>query len=200
MCSILWHRLDQPGYESARLASEGKNWRLAGTAVFQHDKQPCRLDYSILCDALWHTIAARVAGWVGEEQVAIVISVDKAHHWWMNGGRAAKKDIAAIKDIAAVAGCLDLDLNFSPVTNTLPIRRLALEVGQTADVRAAWLRFPSFKLELLEQRYSRIDATTYRYESAGGRFVRDLQVDDSGLITDYPGFWQLEATTGPYPR
>ena len=67
----------------------------------------------------------------------------------------------------AVAGCVDLDLNFSPSTNLLPIRRLNLSVGQEAAVRAAWLRFPSFILEPLEQLYRRVDATTYRYESAG---------------------------------
>lgn len=74
-------------------------------------------------------------------------------------------------------------LNFSPSTNLLPIRRLNLAIGQGAAVRAAWLRFPSFTLEPLEQVYRRIDPTTYRYESAGGRFVAELQVNDSGLVT-----------------
>jgi hypothetical protein len=123
--SILWHRLDQPGHESAALFSQPPGWRLAGTAVFTNDHQPCRLDYSILCDAEWHTIAARVAGWVGEEQVELEISVDKVHNWWMNGMANP-----------AVAGCLDLDLNFSPVTNTLPLHRLGLAIGQAADVKA----------------------------------------------------------------
>ena len=45
-------------------------------------------------------------------------------------------------DSRAVDGCRDIDLNFSPSTNVLPIRRLSLDVGDQAAVRAAWLRFP----------------------------------------------------------
>lgn len=78
-------------------------------------------------------------------------------------------------------------------TNALPIRRLGLAAGQAAEVRAAWLRFPSFALEPLEQVYRRTGDATYRYESAGGRFVADLEVNAAGLVIHYPGFCQAEA-------
>ena len=89
-------------------------------------------------------------------------------------------------------GCLDLDLNFSPSTNLLPIRRLNLEIGQQSEVKAAWLRFPSFELEPFPQVYTRLDEFTYRYSSGGGTFVRDLTVNNAGFVTDYPGLWQAE--------
>ncbi len=59
-------------------------------------------------------------------------------------------------------------------------------------MRAAWLRFPSFTLEPLEQLYQRIDGSTYRYESAGGRFIVELRVNDAGFVTHYPNFWHVE--------
>ena len=34
-------------------------------------------------------------------------------------------------------------------------------------MKAAWLRFPGFTLEPLEQLYRRVDDVIYRYESAG---------------------------------
>ena len=111
----------------------------------------------------------------------IELSVDPHHHWQMNG--VEKPD---------VNGCTDLDLNFSPSTNLLPIRRLNLEVGQQAEVKAAWLRFPSFELELFQQVYTRLDEFTYRYSSGGGTFVRDLTVNEVGFVTDYPELWQAE--------
>ena len=92
----------------------------------------------------------------------------------------------------AVAGCIDLDLNFSPSTNLLPIRRLAPAVGEEAPVRAAWLRFPSFALEPLEQTYRRLEDRLYRYSSSGGQFVRDLPVDAVGFVTEYPDYWRAE--------
>ena len=113
--------------------------------------------------------------------VNIELSVDTAGHWQLNG---TKKP--------AVNGCVDLDLNFSPSTNLLPIRRLKLEIGQGAEVNAAWLRFPSFELEPLSQVYTRLDEHTYRYSSKGGEFVRELTVDDVGFVTNYPEIWQAE--------
>ncbi len=92
-----------------------------------------------------------------------------------------------------VAGCIDVDLNFSPSTNLIPIRRLNLAAGESAQVTAAWLRFPELKLEPLQQQYTHLDESTYRYASAGGQFVADLKVNRSGFVLDYPGLWQAEA-------
>ncbi|HSF07028.1 MAG TPA: putative glycolipid-binding domain-containing protein [Methylomirabilota bacterium] len=182
--AILWRRLDQPGHESARLGVHQSGWALSGTAVFAHEQQPCRLDYEVVCDAAWRTVSGRVAGWVGNRTVEIAIAVDAARRWWLNGDECLE-----------VAGSADLDLNFSPSTNLLPIRRLSLAIGAQADVRAAWLRFPGFTLEPLAQVYRRIDVTTYRYESAGGRFTAELLVNTAGFVTRYASFWQAEATT-----
>jgi hypothetical protein len=179
--SILWRRLDRPGHESARLSSQDSYWHLTGTAVFAYDQLPCRLDYLVVCNSNWQTLSGRVAGWVGVETIAVEISVDATGRWWLND-----------KEHPDVAGCIDLDLNFSPSTNLLPVRRLGLEVGQEAEVRAAWLRFPSFALESLSQTYRRIDASRYRYESGGGRFVTELQVNETGFVTNYPNIWQAE--------
>jgi hypothetical protein len=179
--SILWRRLDQAGHESARLLWQHSYWHLIGTAVFAHNQQPCRLDYLVVCNAGWQTLSGRVTGWVGNESVEIELSVDAARRWRLNG-----------TECPIVASCIDLDINFSPSTNLLPIRRLGLAVGQAAKVQAAWLRFPSFALEPLEQLYRRIDVATYRYESAGGRFVSELQVNAAGFVTRYPNIWQVE--------
>jgi hypothetical protein len=178
---VLWGRLDRPGHEFARVIFDNSCWHLNGTAVFVHDKQPCRLDYRVKCNSEWETLSGRVSGWVGAKEIEIEISVEQDRHWRLNG-----------QECAQAAGCIDLDLNFSPLTNTLPIRRLNLNIGEKAEVRAAWLKFPGFQIEPLEQSYSRIDATTYRYESAGGRFAADLKVNETGFVMSYPNFWQIE--------
>lgn len=181
---ILWRRLDRPGHESARLSFHESSWHLTGTAVFSHAEEPCRLDYHVICDSKWQTVSAGVVGWVGKGNVEVEITVDSAHRWRLNGIECPQ-----------VTGCADLDLNFSPSTNLLPIRRLDLAIGQEAEVKAAWLRFPSFTLEPLSQIYRCIAAESYQYESAGGKFMAELAVNAAGLVTDYPNFWTLEATS-----
>jgi hypothetical protein len=178
--SVTWRRLDQPGHEDARLSFQGSEWRLIGTAMFAGEGRPCRLDYLVVCDPDWRTRSARITGWLGTDLIEVEAVAD-AGRWRLNG-----------VDCPAVAGCVDLDLSFSPSTNLLPIRRLGLAVGAEARVRAAWLKFPNFTLEPLDQLYRRTGEATYHYESAGGAFVADLRVNAAGFVIDYPGLWRVE--------
>jgi len=178
---ILWRRIDRPGHEAVRLLANQSGWHLAGTAVFAHEAAGCRLDYLIVCDATWRTVSARVRGWIGDRAVDLDLVVDSAQRWRLNG-----------IDRPNVAGCFDIDLAFSPSTNLLPIRRLNLKPGEAAQVRAAWLRFPDFTLEPLEQLYRRMDATTYQYESGGGAFRAILRTNAAGFVTHYPDLWEVE--------
>jgi uncharacterized protein len=180
--SILWRGDFLPGHEACRLFSSGSQRHLEGTAVFSHEGLPCRLDYHILCDAEWRTLSADVEGWVGNTNIEIHLQVTPEGHWLLNG-----------VDQPALAGCIDVDLNFSPSTNLLPIHRLNLAIGKTAQIKAAWLRFPSFRLEPLEQTYTRLSELVYRYESSNGKFMADLKVNAAGFVIDYPNIWKSEA-------
>jgi len=181
MHTVIWKRHDLPGHEACRILRHDAGWELAGVAVLVYERQACRLDYRIECDPQWVTRSAVVTGWVGDQTIDIRVERDAGGRWQLNG-----------RSIEAVEGCSDIDLNFSPSTNLLPIRRLELAVGATAAVRAAWLRFPSFALEALDQSYTRLASGLYRYESAGGRFVAELTVDETGLVIDYGKIWSRE--------
>jgi uncharacterized protein len=179
--TILWKRIDQPGAESARLVEQPGGWQISGTAVFAYQGRPCRLNYQIDCTANWETRSAWVVGWVGAKAVDVRVSVDGERRWRVNG-----------VEVPSVEGCIDIDLNFSPSTNLLPIRRLGLAVGQEHAVQAAWLRFPEFMLEPLEQTYRRMEENRYRYES-GGEFVREISVTTTGFAILYPDYWEMLA-------
>jgi hypothetical protein len=177
----LWRRLDQPGHEAVRLVHHAPFWQLSGTAVFGSDDAPCRLEYLVVCDDTWRTRHAQVLGWIGARRVRVDLAVSPGGEWRVGGIIRPE-----------VAGCVDLDLAFSPATNTLPIRRLNLSPGQEADVRAAWLRFPELTLAPLPQTYRRIGERGYRYTADSGAFVADLDVDSAGLVVRYSGLWQRE--------
>jgi hypothetical protein len=182
--TILWRGTDTPGHDWCRLFSTDGQWQLSGAAVFSHDQKPCCLQYSVVSDTNWKTVRAKVAGWVGKDAVELEITVGPDLKWRMNG--VEKPD---------VKGCIDVDLNFTPATNLLPIRRLNLAVDEAAKVKAAWLRFPDFELEPLSQVYKRLDESTYHYESGGGSFVSQLKVNAVGFVTDYAGLFRAEAWT-----
>ena len=63
-------------------------------------------------------------------------------------------------------GCPDADLGWTPASNTVPIRRLGLEVGETAGITTAWVRFLELDVEASEQRYQRLAVDLWQYTSS----------------------------------
>lgn len=182
--SIIWRMLKEQGHEFANLAARGDAWELSGAAIFVHEGRPTRIDYLVICDSSWSTRSVTVSGMMGSERFTIDLEVDSHQSWRRNG---------VVQP--AVSGCVDVDLGFSPSTNILPIRRLALDVGEKAEIKAAWLQFPSFELKELTQIYHREGDKIYRYESGGGAFKSVLDVNSVGFVIDYPGLWQAESST-----
>lgn len=180
--TVLWRRLDQPGHEICTLRSLNEEWSLSGTAIFAEKSGPCKLDYRILCSADWQTRTVDLFGVLGGNEIQIEFSVDSHRVWYRNGVVCS-----------AVSECIDIDLGFTPATNLLPIRRLGLAVGESAEVRAAWLPFPALHLEPLTQNYRREAEDIYRYESRGGQYVAKLTVNRAGFVTHYPHLCSLEA-------
>lgn len=183
--TIMWQRLDVPGHEVATLRPTDGGWLLEGTVLVANEGRPCRLVYMIHCDGEWRTSRVDVHGEIGNARVRLELTRDSGGEWNANGQR-----------IANVAGCVDVDLGFSPATNLLPIRRLGLAVGEQASVRAAWVRFPELTLEPLEQVYTRLSPDRYLYESAGGTFRRELVVDQTGFVVEYPMLWRTVCRSG----
>jgi hypothetical protein len=186
--SILWRRLDRIGTETTRLEIRRGGASLSGTAVFAEAGAPAALGYRIEVDRRWRTLRARVQGRVGERRIDLLLEADGEARWRVGGRR-----------VPAVDGCPDLDLNFSPSTNLLPIRRLALAVGEEAPVRSAWLRFPGFELEPLEQVYGRTGESTWFYRTAEG-YEATLEVGRVGFVTRYPGLAEAVVAAGSARR
>src|SRR4051812_26524489 len=130
-----WRRLDAPGREHARLERVPEGWRLDGRLRHEDDGLATTIAYRVLCDERGRTLAAPVDGQVGERAARLALTADGESRWLGDGLPAAELD-----------GALDVDLGFTPPTNTLAIRRLALEIGQTGAMRAAWFRYPELRL------------------------------------------------------
>lgn len=91
------------------------------------------------------------------------------------------------------ARAIDVDLKISPMTNSLPIRRLNLPVGGHAEVVVAWVDFPSLEVRPDGQRYTRLSERRFKFESLDSDFTREIEVDGDGLVIDYPGLFHRVA-------
>jgi uncharacterized protein len=90
------------------------------------------------------------------------------------------------------AAC-EVDIAISPLSNTLPIRRLELAVGESADITTAYVAVPNLTVVTDPQRYTRLADHEYRYESRNSNFERLITVDEHGLVVTYPGLFARSA-------
>jgi len=164
------------------VAASNGGFEFSGLILQAHQEVPYMVRYRVQVDAGWRTRNVEVELDNGGQR-RLSLAVDGEGNWSRDGQR-----------LEPVAGCIDVDLEWSPSTNTLPIRRLGLATGEAKTVVAAWVRFPSLEVERLEQTYERLADDRYRYRS--GRFTADLAVDQDGVVLEYGVNWKAVATSG----
>ena len=81
---------------------------------------------------------------------------------------------------------LDLDLQASPLFNSLPVLRDRLhEGGDARQYVMAFVRVPGLSVERSVQRYVPLARRVVRYRS--GTFTADIEFDAEGFVVRYPG-------------
>ena len=179
MATARWMRLDLPGEDEATLTRAPDGHRLAGRARFRDDPGEVDLSYSVALTDSWATRQAVVEGVTASGPLSMTITSDGRGGWRVDDA-----------PVGRVKGSVDLDLGFTPATNLISVRRLNLRVGEHAEVIAAWIPYPEFRLEPLRQVYHRITATAYAYECPALCFRSRLTVDPDGFVTAYPPLWE----------
>lgn len=180
---ILWQRWDEPGLEHLRVQTEAQSIVLNGSLVGRFDGQVLRAQYEVhtTLDFVFRALTLRLTH-PQERFVHLLRSEDG--DW--NGSPGV--------DAAALKGCVDIDLAASPSTNTLPIRRLALGLGETAEIAVAFIEVPSLAVRREQQRYTLIAReaarNVYRFEHLASNFTADITVDDDGFVVEYPGLFR----------
>jgi hypothetical protein len=118
--------------EDFTLHEVGSGFRLAGSMRILRGDHHVALTYLVETRGDWHTRAARVE--IPALGADLDIRTGDSKSWWVDG-----------EQVPELKGCIDIDLGWTPATNTLPLRR-AEESGETSFVtRAAWLRWPALR-------------------------------------------------------
>jgi hypothetical protein len=146
--------------------------------VGTHEGEAVSADYRLVLDAHWVTLRVD-ASW-GLGPLKQTLTLDRVGTRWRSNG-TPRPDLD---------GCVDVDLRWTPFTNTLPIRRLNLATNVPHDIEVAWIDAGTLAVHKSLQRYTRLDETTVRFESLRSAFRADLTVDADGLVVGYPGLFR----------
>lgn len=177
--TVLWERAEAHSIEYFKLVIAPDKYVLEGTVVLPLEKFPTLITYKVECDPDWKTRTVDIYQDRASEVRRLNLEVGQDQVW---------RSAGAVVPFAT--GFFDIDLEITPATNTLPIRRLALQEGESAQVDAVWVRFPSLTLERLQQRYTRIEHNRYQYEGLSSSYQTQLEVDESGIVISYFGVWR----------
>ena len=180
---IMWTPAAGVGLEHLRLTQDFAGYFVSSVIIGMHRDRPFSAWYGIRCDANWRVQRVNMH-MLQDGQKRIELLADGEAHWQSPSG----------EPLAVLDGCIDVDISATPFTNTLPIRRLALNPGQSAELLVAYITLPEMEVQPDRQRYTCLKASAhsglYRYEGLASGFTRDIRVDGDGLVVDYPGLFK----------
>jgi len=202
----MWVRTDVPGSEvvvfddSAGLHARG--WQNA------LDPLPYALTYEVWTDSRWATTRlvahAEGAGWTRDLDL-----VREGDSWTCQVDCAGGSSLASfdgndlrpsappgIDDPASLRGLVDVDIGGSPLTNALPVHRLALldaPPGHKARLASVWVIPPTLEVTASAQTYTVRDGGRIHYGDATTGV--DVGYDDQGWVDSYPGLAHRVAST-----
>ena len=138
--SWYWAPSEGPGLEHCRLDTDrADDCYVAHGLVLGVERdgrnkgKPFRLVYKVKADANWRTRKVTMESQSGDAApITRILRSDGKGNWKDERGDA----------LEPAKGCLDIDIWATPLTNTLPIRRLGLKPGPRESIRVVWVTGP----------------------------------------------------------
>lgn len=177
--TLLWQRLDNPGLEQAEVET-GDGLSLMASGSLLHADTGISLRYRIELDQLGRLSHAHFdTSAPSAHQLTLHHTEDGI--WLVNG-----------QPEPAWSDCQELDLQACGLSNSFPIRRLKLAVGESVQLAMLFVRLPELSPSICPQRYTRLPdcdkQACYRYESPG--CTANIIVDEQGFTLHYSDFLQ----------
>ncbi len=189
---IMWSPWTGPGLEHLCLLQQHEGIVADGLILGVQEQRPFRARYEIHCTPHWELQAVHVS-LLSDSLPSLHLLTDGAGNWTTERGEM----------LPSLHGCLDIDISVTPFTNTLPIRRLALQPGTSATLSMVYIAVPQMLIEVTQQRYTCLEVSPsggrYRFESLEDGvsvFTADLPLDHDQLVLDYPELFRRVGTWG----
>ncbi|WP_134494159.1 putative glycolipid-binding domain-containing protein [Microvirga pakistanensis] len=165
------------GMEQADVRPADGGLTISGVVIGQEDGAKFGLHYRLRVDSAWRTRSVHLQTTSGQ---VLDLESNGQGSWSENG-----------KSRPDLQGCLDVDIQATPLTNTLPIRRLEWRAGAAAEIRLCYIAVPDLAVSPQSQRYTALaPGSRYRFESLDSGFEAELPVDEDGFVLDYPSLFR----------
>jgi uncharacterized protein len=145
------------------------------------ERGPFRLSYRLNWDESWRLRDAELVVTTERSTQSLRLQTDGQGYWRDGNDRA----------IDALEGCRDIDIWPTPFTNTFPIRREPMAIGERRQFLMAWVFAPDLTVHPQPQAYTRLADRLYLFENLDGSdFRAELAVDEDGIVLEYPDLFR----------
>lgn len=180
---VSWAGTDCLRLEAARVLIGERGLRATGSMVScqQDGVETYSAAYTLTTDEVGvvERLTVRVIRARGEQHVTLSRSEEGI--WLVDHGQGAAR--------TNFGGALDVDLQFSPLFNALPVRRLNLHrVSAKHDLAMAFVSLPSLEVSRVAQTYCTVSLGEPAVVSISTDSLEtELTVDSDGLVLEFPG-------------
>jgi len=171
--NILWSGIEYYSLENCIVDSDD-GVIVNSTIVGFYNEQIYRVKYLIKLNKLWETHYCFVKSQFNNEIKKFEFEKDQ-NQWSLNR-----------KYFDSFDGCTDVDIPLTPFTNSLPINRLKLSLGQEENIDIIYIDLFENSIKHVKQKYRRISSEVYKYENVPNDFEAEIRVDKEGFVIDYP--------------
>ena len=149
--------------------------------AFDDERGPFRLSYRLTWDGAWQLHDAELVLATERSTRSLTLRTDGRGHWRDGDDRT----------LDALDGCMDIDIWPTPFTNSFPIRREPMAIGERRQFLMAWIFAPDLTVHPQPQAYTRLADRLYLFENLDGSdFRAELAVDEDGIVLDYPDLFR----------
>ena len=181
--TICWTPIWNKNREGVGLEHLLLTQRAADSVVlaFDDERGPFRLTYRLTWDEAWQLRDAELVLATERSTRSLTLRTDGRGHWRDVDDRA----------LDALDGCMDVDIWPTPFTNSFPIRREPMALGERRQFLMAWIFAPDLTVHPQPQAYTRLADRLYLFENLDGSdFRAELAVDEDGIVLDYPDLFR----------
>lgn len=176
---LIWQHLDAPGWEHVRVITDHPGWTVYDSIlVREHHGQVLRGGYTLVTDKSWRTLELRLM------LESAPGSMEGIHLLTEGDGRWTDANDQPIPELD---GILDVDIQWTPLTSSLPVNRLQLVQGEESTTPVAYISMPDLVIQPMTQKLTRVDDTRIKRQPGGGAGAQELSVDADGLVTEAQG-------------
>jgi hypothetical protein len=164
-----WHSVDDAAdHEELTLAWDNEAWTASGQVMREN------VQYVMRISPIWQVRQFLLFRDLDEPD--LWLGTDGNGHWGeMNGAHRPELD-----------GCLDVSLDCTPFTSSIPIRRLTMRIGESTEIIVAAIDVETLDVQPQRHRYTRLGTHRWNFDQLDVGTSVEFEVDEYGLVVDHP--------------